>query len=255
IDKEHLAKYKALCRYNPNDGEVPFCYAETLFMKPLIALITSSKFALSPIGLIHIRQNIKQWIPLQEYMKAKFTLELSVKQYRQNERGIEVDINLRTMVGSTCVWEGTMTLLSRAKQGKSRGRPERRNHDKEIIYRFDDDFEVPASCGVDYAKLTGDWNPHHLYRWSAWLLGYQKPIAHGMWTLSRAIAKLQERFEITLDGRYEVSCAFKRPLFMPGSAVMKFDDGSMISEYSDCNVLVEEKGTSIPHLTATIKSL
>lgn len=63
--------------------------------------------------------------------------------------------------------------------------------DNKDTYRFVDDLVVPGNCGVQYAKLTGDWNPHHLYKWTAWLLGYRKPIAHGMWTLSRSIAQLQ----------------------------------------------------------------
>ncbi|XP_045157783.2 3-hydroxyacyl-thioester dehydratase X-like [Mercenaria mercenaria] len=251
VDEENVAKYKFLCGYNANDGDIPLCYAESLFMKPLIALISSTKFSLSPIGLIHIRQNIKQFIPLQEYIKAQLTLEVSVKQYRQYDRGVEVDINLRAMASNTCVWEGMMTLLSRGQRSTPKSRPPGGNNG---TYEFEDDLDVPGNCGVDYAKLTGDWNPHHLYTWSAWLLGYKKPIAHGMWTLSRTIAELQRRYEMTLDGQYELSCAFKRPLFMPGKAVMKYDD-PMLADNSVCKILVEERDTSIPHLTASLRKL
>lgn len=55
----------------------------------------------------------------------------------------------------------------------------------------EEQVDVAADAGLVYAKLTGDWNPHHLYPWSARLLRYERPIAHGMWTLSRAIAHVQ----------------------------------------------------------------
>ena len=50
------------------------------------------------------------------------------------------------------------------------------------------EVEVAGDTGIRYAKVSGDWNPHHLYPWSARLLGYRSPIAHGLWTLARAVA-------------------------------------------------------------------
>ena len=53
--------------------------------------------------------------------------------------------------------------------------------------------QVPASIGLQYARATGDYNPHHLYPWSARLLGYSRPMAHGMWTLQRALQCVKGR--------------------------------------------------------------
>ncbi len=54
------------------------------------------------------------------------------------------------------------------------------------------ELHVPADTGLRYAGASGDYSPHHLYPWTARLLGYSKPMAHGMWTLSRAVATIQE---------------------------------------------------------------
>jgi len=43
-----------------------------------------------------------------------------------------------------------------------------------------EEIGVESDTGIKYARITGDWNPHHLYPWTASLLGYRKPIAHGM---------------------------------------------------------------------------
>lgn len=53
------------------------------------------------------------------------------------------------------------------------------------------DMYIPKWTGIRYAKVSGDWNPHHLYPWSARLIGYKMPIAHGMWTLGRVIAEMK----------------------------------------------------------------
>ena len=60
---------------------------------------------------------------------------------------------------------------------------------EEVHYRdLPREVNVPEDTGLQYAKITGDWNPHHLFKYTAWLLGYKAPIAHGMWTLSRVLA-------------------------------------------------------------------
>ena len=51
---------------------------------------------------------------------------------------------------------------------------------------------APADTGVRYGSASGDYQLHHLYPWTARLVGYNQPIAHGMWTLSRALATIQE---------------------------------------------------------------
>jgi hypothetical protein len=42
-----------------------------------------------------------------------------------------------------------------------------------------------------YARLSGDYNPIHLWPWSARLLGFKRPIIHGMHTVGRAVAEIE----------------------------------------------------------------
>ena len=55
-------------------------------------------------------------------------------------------------------------------------------------YRTVKEIFVPEDTGIQYAKLSGDWNPIHLIKITAWPMGFKAPIAHGMWTLPRAMA-------------------------------------------------------------------
>jgi acyl dehydratase len=66
-------------------------------------------------------------------------------------------------------------------------------------------WQLAASSGRAYAALSGDWNPIHLWPWSARLMGLKAPIIHGMHTLGRACAELERagaRPVTALDGRF-----------------------------------------------------
>ena len=57
--------------------------------------------------------------------------------------------------------------------------------------------QIPENLGRRFARASGDLNPHHLYAWTAKLLGYKKPVAHGMWTMARCLAHLQNSGLVT----------------------------------------------------------
>jgi acyl dehydratase len=66
-------------------------------------------------------------------------------------------------------------------------------------------WRIPRGMGRAYARISGDWNPIHLWTWSAKLMGLQRPIIHGMHTLARACAELEQacgRRILALEGRF-----------------------------------------------------
>jgi acyl dehydratase len=88
---------------------------------------------------------------------------------------------------------------------------------------------LAPSSGRAYAALSGDWNPIHLWPWSARLMGMQAPIIHGMHTLARACAELERaggRRVARLDGR------FRAPIVLGGSAALAagLDGGRFVVE-------------------------
>ena len=70
-------------------------------------------------------------------------------------------------------------------------------------------WTLDAGSGRRYARLSGDWNPIHLYGWSARLMGMRAPIIHGMHTLASACAALE-----TKSGRHatRIGCRFRAPI-------------------------------------------
>ena len=59
-------------------------------------------------------------------------------------------------------------------------------------------FNVPESAGWEYAKVSSDYNLHHLNSFTAKFVGYPRPMVHGMWTLSRVMAILNGKSQFSL---------------------------------------------------------
>lgn len=58
-------------------------------------------------------------------------------------------------------------------------------------------FNVPESVGWEYANVSSDYSPHHLNSFTSKLTtGYPRPMAHGMWTLARVMAVLNNKSEL-----------------------------------------------------------
>lgn len=255
---ELVAQYKTVCSNEKDDkdetkkdnnGTVPLCFPDCLFMYNFLLLVCKPSFKLSPLGLIHVGQTIKKHGNLQQLLEGPCAIEARTSAYRVVSRGVEVDISVRVIAASDlCVWSGVATLLSRSQHVQSSsGSSSRQQQTVDSDWVSQDkvssqQIEAAADTGVKYAGVSGDWNPHHLYPWTARLLGYRAPIAHGLWTLAKAVALLTDDTEDS--SRFtEVECRFKRPLFLPGTAVLQhYKDGNKIQ------FRVVDSKTQAPHL-------
>ena len=81
-------------------------------------------------------------------------------------------------------------------------------------------WTLDAAAGRRYARLSGDWNPIHLYGWSARLMGMRAPIIHGMHTLAASCAALENAgglHAVRLD------CRFRAPVTLGSSVTLHSD--------------------------------
>ena len=181
-------------------------------MRHFFLLITSPYFPLSPLALIHIRQTIITHASMSTIASEPCDLHCEVAEMRVTEKGVEVDMKLDVFSSKARqhMWSGVATLLSRNKQTRSKFKPMNTKESQpfsaitrqslgagiESVPSADDysvqKLSVTAGTGLHYASATGDYNLHHLYPWTARMVGYKMPIAHGMWTLARALAVIQE---------------------------------------------------------------
>ncbi len=77
-------------------------------------------------------------------------------------------------------------------------------------------WKLKADAGLDFAKLTGDFNPvHWVPRWAK-AFGFKNTILHGFGTMARAIEGLvRARFAGDVSALQEIDVRFTRPLVLP----------------------------------------
>ncbi|XP_064624495.1 3-hydroxyacyl-thioester dehydratase X-like [Lineus longissimus] len=249
VDVGHLRLYKAVCGY-PHTCKIPVYYMECFSIPVVTTLVTSSKFRLSPLGLIHIREVTDQY---EDILVGTYNVSAKVSEYRETERGVEVDIKVETFnEDEICVVKSIVTLLSRSKAAQKGGG--RKTH-PETAEEGDSPetiaFEVPPGIGVKYARVSGDYNPHHLYKLTAKVFGFKSPIAPGMWTVAHTLAELHKNGFVQLGAPLHVEAFFKRPLFIPGDVLVKH---TMDSSEDGCTFRVENKDTKEPHVIGSISN-
>ena len=94
--------------------------------------------------------------------------------------------------------------------------------------------------------MSGDRNPIHMYSLTAKPLGFQRAIAHGMWTKARCLAALESR----LPDAFGVDVRFRKPILLPARIEFaSVDDGDEI----DFEVRDAKRGT--PHLEGRVAPL
>lgn len=84
-------------------------------------------------------------------------------------------------------------------------------------------WTLDAAAGRRYARLSGDWNPIHLYGWSARLMGMRAPIIHGMHTLAASCAALENAGG---QRAVRIDCRFRAPVSLGSTVSLRAVPGS-----------------------------
>jgi acyl dehydratase len=79
-------------------------------------------------------------------------------------------------------------------------------------------WRLGAGEGRRYARVSGDYNPIHLWGWSARLFGLRRPILHGYCTQARvAHAVIERRLGGDPGALRRLGIAFRAPVFLPSA--------------------------------------
>ncbi len=213
----HLARYREICGFD-DDSSLPVTYPHVLAMPLQYAILTHPRFIVRIMGLIHVANEIRQARPLPA--DRVYTLQSWVEGHREADRGHEFDLFTSAEDGDGIAWLEKSTLLARRPGGgKSAARSARQTlrYEKpgegEAIAAAD--IDVPRAVGRRYGWLSGDLNPIHLADRGARLFGFDRAVAHGMWSMARTLAALGGN---ALAPPVDVHVEFKFPLFMPAIA-------------------------------------
>ncbi len=216
----HLARYREVCGF-ADDGNLPLTYPHVLAMPLQYAILTHPRFPVRIMGLVHIANEVEQSRLLPA--DRRYGLRSWVEGHRESDRGHEFDLHTSLEDGQGTAWLEKSTLLARrAASGKpaSRGARQALRYEKpgEGEPTTTADIDVPRSMGRRYGWLSGDLNPIHLGDRGARLFGFERAVAHGMWSMARTLAELGPE---ALAPPVRVQVEFKFPLFRPAVAQLE----------------------------------
>jgi len=215
--RHHLARYRQLCGF-ADDGCLPVTYPHVLAMPLQFAILTHPRFVVRIMGLVHVANEIRQSRPLPA--DRVFALRSWIEGHRDADRGHEFDLYTSVEDGEGTAWLEKSTLLARRAAG---GKPASRGARQALRYEKPGEgtsaaavgIDVPRAVGRRYGWLSGDLNPIHLADRGARLFGFDRAVAHGMWSMARTLAALGSE---ALAAPVDVQVEFKFPLFMPAVA-------------------------------------
>lgn len=206
VERAHVDRYAAVCGF-PTKDTAPLPYPHLLAFALQMGIMTDPGFPAPAIGTVHLENRISQHRPVR--IGETVDVAASVAGARPHPKGTVYDFDTVVRADGETVWEETSSYLRRGQGDDSASPgpafPEAETHG--IVWR------LPADLGRTYAAVSGDRNPIHLYALTAKALGFPRQIAHGMWTMARCVAALENR----IPDAATVEVAFKRPVLLPGS--------------------------------------
>lgn len=212
-----IAAYRELCGI-PSGNTLPLLYPYVLGARMQMTIMTSSAFPVSPLGMVHARNSVLQHRAIGE--TETFDLRCTIAGQRVIRQGLEFYMNTWAEQDGTVLWECLSSYLVR---GSRFGEPDGPSPVVTALPELEQpnresSWDVPENTGRRYARVTGDYNPIHLNKLLAKLLGFPKHIVHGMWSLARCAASLPA-FDPARPVRLDA--AFKGPVFLGSRVTMK----------------------------------
>ncbi|MEJ5946328.1 MaoC family dehydratase [Pseudokineococcus basanitobsidens] len=250
-DRAHLDAWTRVCCPRPGapaPGVLPAAFLHVLASGASMRLLLDPSFPLPLLGLVHVGQRLELRRPVD--VREPLDLAVGARDLRPHRRGRQLDVVATASAAGEEVWRGTSTYLHREPtpgEASGGGAPGGGSSDELGRPALPDGsvrWDVPASTGRAYARVSGDPNPIHLSVPTARLLGFRRPIAHGMWTLARALSDLEGR----LPPAHDVTARFLRPLALPGRALCGWrPDGDALI------LAVRRERDGEPHLLAEVR--
>ena len=236
IGDEWLKRYCEVCGFDSGRSTAPVLLPQLLGFPLVLHYFASAHFPWSALGVVHLGDEIEASRALE--VGEALSLSLRTGELISHPKGQAFSLTVALAQDGREVWRATQTLLrlgvnepvgprwdeaaalgqcSNGNEAAALG--QRGNEDEAVslwpsVLAFDrvGSFDAPADIGRRYAPVSGDFNPIHLSRWSARWLGFDRSIAHGMWSLARALAVLGVD---RIDGPHRLQTVFGSPVRLP----------------------------------------
>lgn len=185
-----------------------------------------------PLGpMVHVSTEMVWTRPIRPGEAVRCRVEL--ERVERARRGLRLTVLARNWMGAgQLCCQGTSVFMLRMRAPRDAGprAPEPGSEPAEAhapeggweeLARWD----LPAGAGRRYARVSGDYNPIHLWPWTARPFGFRAPILHGFATAARAAhAVIERRLRGDAAALRRMRIAFRAPLPLPSTAALLASD-------------------------------
>ena len=237
VDPAAVADYAHLCGFGLG-AHPPVTWPHLLGFPLQAAVMSRRDFPLAMVGLVHVENRISWTRPL-EYGES-LDVRVHAADLRSHRRGRLVDLVAEVSSGGDVAWRGVSTYLARG-DGDESLVSDSPPDVADLVSRAVTQVRFGEDAGRRYASVSGDVNPIHLHALSARAFGFDRAIAHGMFSYARVLASLGAR--VPAAGSSTVW--FRKPVKLPSTTKLAVSDDARLA------VLVPAKGSG-EHLVATV---
>ncbi|MCO5234005.1 MAG: hypothetical protein LC105_11490 [Chitinophagales bacterium] len=240
IDKKQYEGYCRMFGFDESTVPSPYWYVRLFGLQSLLMAHPDAPFPLP--GMVHLSCEIKQFNTI--YPSDRLDATCQFGRLIQHDKGTAIEIITTLTRNDKIVWQQKNINLYLGKKGIGEAAEEKPAIDittPDNIYPW----SLATHLGLEYAKVSGDFNPIHLHTLGAKLLGFPKHLIHGWYSLSRAVAPIQS----ATKGIHELYVSFKKPLFLPGKVISRIQNVNDNTTFFD---VINEK-EAYPHLKGYIK--
>lgn len=184
----------------------------------------SSKSSPFPLmGLVHTKNEITQPAPL---ANQDITSQCYFDAIRPHARGVMVDLVIEFRQQNRLCQTTRSTYLYRRTPDRTQGLADGDSPAADTLsnktYNKSEHLHFQENAGRKYARISGDYNPIHLYDWSARLFGFKSVMAHGTHVLARTLSVVDKNQALPGAG-FTVSNQFHRPVSLPSDLTVTFN--------------------------------
>jgi len=211
LDADHVRRYSDAFGFPA--GPVPLTYLYLLAQRAQLATMLDRMIPFRIVGLIHVSNDLAMHCEVRTDAPLVLVTTLSMPERAANG-AIECVLETVASADGQTVFSCTSRyLIKRGQRAKHAAASPSVAPVGDVV----GEWVVAADAGRRYAALSGDWNPIHLWRWSARLMGMHAPLIHGMETMARVCAALEQ----STDRRAtSLTCHFKRAVPLGASATL-----------------------------------
>lgn len=256
LDESNYKLFHQVVDWKSESDFIHPCHLHSLAFPLHIMMLLLPEFPFPLLGLVHVSNQITQMRPIKN--DDRLVISCCFGELVLHPKGWLFSIEVEFHSDNGLVWQSTSKYLFRTEHNYN-VKPISIDGTGIFTSHINETWKLSANLGRRYAKVSGDFNPIHLTKFSARLFGFKQHVIHGMWTKSYCISMLHQSRPSLFLQAFDIKITFLKPLYLPNQVGMMVEilDTANINKGQDFKVVGNKVNNQQPplHLTGHIRAI